>query len=430
MKRLSFVALLLASSALLLASTVTAAPPAPDPDDGAIKLPPGFRALVVADNLGPLRFLTVAPNGDVYVKTREVGIIALRDADGDGRAELKEAFGSGGGTGIALRDGFLYHSTNSSVLRYRMTPGELVPDGRPEVVIKGLPDEKQHEAKSFTFDDAGRLYVEVGSPSNAYGDPDRARGAKGKDPTEFLKTHGGIWRFDPARPNQTQADGLHFSTGHRHILALAFHPVSKSLFGVQHGRDQLSTVDPDHYSADDNAELPAEVMHQLTEGANLGWPSTYYDPMKKARMLGPEYGGDNQKRAEAGKYPEPLVAFPAHWAPMQMAIYAKDQFPAKYRGGAFVAFHGSWNRAPRPQKGYRVAFVPFDEKGMPKGDYETFADGFAGKEEIAQPGDARFRPCGVAVGPDGSLYVADSVKGRVWRIFHVGEKAAAASSVS
>jgi mono/diheme cytochrome c family protein len=116
---------------------------------------------------------------------------------------------------------------------------------------------------------------------------------------------------------------------------------------------------------------------------------------------------------------------------MQMAIYAKDQFPAKYRGGAFVAFHGSWNRAPRPQKGYRVAFVPFDEKGMPKGDYETFADGFAGKEEIAQPGDARFRPCGVAVGPDGSLYVADSVKGRVWRIFHVGEKkAAAASSVS
>jgi mono/diheme cytochrome c family protein len=291
--------------------------------------------------------------------------------------------------------------------------------------VQGLPDEGQHEAKSFAFDGAGRLYVEVGSPSNAYGDPDRARGARGKDPTEFLKTHGGIWRFDPARPNQTQADGFHFSTGHRHILALAWNPVSKLLFAVQHGRDQLSTVDPEHYTDDDNAELPAEVMHVITEGANLGWPFTYWDPLKKARMVAPEYGGDNQKRAEPGQYPDPLVAFPAHWAPMQMAFYEGTQFPAKYRGGAFIAFHGSWNRAPRPQKGYRVAFVPFDEKGMPRGDYETFADGFAGREVIEQTGDARFRPCGLAVGPDGSLYVADSVKGRVWRIFYTGEESKA-----
>jgi glucose/arabinose dehydrogenase/cytochrome c5 len=406
---------------VLLATAGRAELPLPDPDDGAIKLPAGFRALVVADNLGPLRFLTVAANGDVYVKTREVGIIALRDADNDGRAEMKEAFGSGGGTGIAWRSDWLYYSTNSAVYRYRLTPGELTPEGKPEVVVKGLPDEKQHEAKSFTFDDGGRLYVEVGSPSNAYGDPDRARGAKGKDPTEFLKTHGGVWRFDPEKANQTQADGFHFTTGHRHIIALAWNPVSKSLFAVQHGRDQLSTVDPEHYSDDDNAELPAEVMHVMREGVHLGWPYTYWDPLKKARMLGPEYGGDNQKRAEPGKYPDPLVAFPAHWAPMQMAFYLGEQFPAKYRGGAFVAFHGSWNRAPRPQKGYQVAFVPFDEKGMPRGDYETFADGFAGRDEIAKPGDARFRPCGVAVGPDGSLYVADSVKGRVWRIFYTGE---------
>ena len=421
MKRLPF-------AVLLLAAAVRAELPAPDPDDGAIKLPAGFRALVVADNLGPLRFLTVAPNGDVYVKTREVGIIALRDADGDGRAELKESFGAGGGTGIALRDGWLYHSTNSTVLRYRMTPGELTPEGRPEIVVKGLPDEKQHEAKSFTFDDAGRLYVEVGSPSNAFGDPDRARGARGKDPTEFLKTHGGVWRFDPAKTNQTQADGFHLTTGHRHIIALAWNPVSKALFGVQHGRDQLSTVDPEHYNDDDNAELPAEVMHILKEGTHLGWPFTYWDPLKKARMLGPEYGGDKEKRAEAGKYPDPLVAFPAHWAPMQMAFYSREQFPAKYRGGAFIAFHGSWNRAPRPQRGYQVAFVPFDEKGMPRGDYETFADGFAGREVIEKTGDARFRPCGVAVGPDGSLYVADSVKGRVWRIFYTGETKKAATT--
>jgi glucose/arabinose dehydrogenase/mono/diheme cytochrome c family protein len=422
--------MLAVAAAVTLGGTVTmsraASLPKPDPDDGGIKLPPGFHAVVVADNLGKLRHLTVAPNGDLFVKTREGGIIALHDGDGDGRSEVKETFGAGGGTGIAHRDGWLYHSTNSAVFRYKLAPGELKPKGEQETVVSGLPLGQQHEAKAFAFDDQGRLYVEVGSPSNSLGEPDRQKGAKGQDPTEFLKTHGGFWRFDPDKPNQKLSDGFHFSTGHRHIMAIAWHPVSKAFFTVMNGRDQLGTVDPVHYNDDDNAELPAEEMQMLREGINLAWPYTYWDPIKKARMMSPEYGGDNQKRAEAGKYPDPLVAFPAHWAPMQMALYQGEQFPAKYRGGAFVAFHGSWNRAPRPQKGYNVAFVPFDEKGMPRGTYEVFADGFAGKAEFTNPRDARFRPCGVAVGPDGSLYVTDSEKGRVWRIVYTGEKPTAA----
>jgi glucose/arabinose dehydrogenase/cytochrome c553 len=436
---LAFALLLLTASALGLAAgharaqgpsaSPGAGAPAlkPDSDDGDIKLPTGFRALVVADDLGPLRFLTVAANGDVYVKIRDGGIWALRDTDGDGRAESKHKFGSGGGSGIAIRGGWLYHSSNSAVYRYTLRPGELVPrEDDEQLVVSGLPDGRQHNSKSFTFGPNGLLYVEVGSPSNAYGDPDRARGAKGRDATEFLSKHGGFWRFDADKLQQTQADGHHFSTGHRHIMAIDWNPVSKAFFVVQMGRDQLSTVAPEHYTDEDNAEKPSEEMHLLKEGSNLGWPYTYYDPIQKARMVAPEYGGDNTRRAEAGKYPDPLVAFPGHWAPMQLTFYSGRQFPETYRGGAFVTFHGSWNRAPRPQKGYQIAFVRFDEKGMPRGTYETFADGFAGTAEVLRPRDARFRPAGLAEGPDGSLYVSDSVKGRVWRIFYTGEGASPA----
>ena len=419
------------------ARTPPARPPAPaaarptgtaagDAGEAGLRLPDGFHAQVFADDLGPLRFLTVAANGDVFVKTKEGGIIALRDTNGDGRSDVKQTFGSGGGTGIALHDGWLYHSTSTGVYRYRLAAGDLVPKGEPETIVSDLPAGRQHNQKSFAFDEAGQLFVEVGSPSNAYGGAhDRAKGAKGEDPTEFLQTHGGWWRFDPAKPNQKQADGYHFSTGHRHILAVAWNPAAHTFFVVQMGRDNLSTVDPDHYTDEDNAEKPSEDMFVLRDGSNFGWPFTYYDPVQKARMVAPEYGGDNVKRAEAGKYPDPLVAFPGHWAPLQMAFYSGTQFPEKYRGGAFIAFHGSWNRAPKPQKGYNVTFVPFDASGMPSGTYEVFASGFPGVDEFTNPKDARYRPGGLGFGPDGSMFVSDTEKGRVWRIFYKGDGQAA-----
>jgi mono/diheme cytochrome c family protein len=184
-----------------------------------------------------------------------------------------------------------------------------------------------------------------------------------------------------------------------------------------------------HYDELDNAERVSEVMHVLKEGSNFGWPFSYWDPIKKAHMLAPEFGGDNFKRIDPDPYDKPVVAFPAHWAPIGMTLYNGTQFPEKYRGGAFIAFHGSWNRAPRSQAGYKVAFVPFDDKGMPVGTYETFADGFAGKEEFVNTADARFRPCGVAVGPDGSLYVTDTEKGRIWRVMYTGESTTTRATV-
>jgi mono/diheme cytochrome c family protein len=263
--------------------------------------------------------------------------------------------------------------------------------------------------------------VEVGCPFNVYSDGDRQFGAKGKDATEFLKTHGGFWRFDPDRNNQTQADGYHFSTGHRHSLALAWQPTAQAFYMIMMGRDGLNTIDPADYDALDNAERVSEEMHLLKEGVNLGWPYTYYDPIKQARMVAPEFGGDGRKRADPDKYDKPVIAFPGHWAPLQMTVYTGTQFPEKYRGGFFVAFHGSWNRAPRPQEGYNVTFVPVDEHGAPTGKYEVFAHGFPGRNEFYSTSDAHYRPGGVAVGPDGSLYVSDTDKGRIWRIIYTGE---------
>ena len=412
--------------------------PSPDPDNGAITLPPGFRALVVADNLvvgkrvgtsaEKLRGLAVAANGDIYAKGRFGQIFALRDTNGDGRTdEIKEFGPNEGGTHIMLHDGWLYHSSRTAVYRYKYTPGELVPTSELQTIVSKLPAERDHDQKAFAFDDQGRMLVEIGSPYNVYSNPDRQLGAKGMDPTEFQKTYGGFWRFDPNKLNQTQADGVRFSTGHRHSLALVWNTVSKSFFMVQMGRDNLNVVDPAHYDELDNAERVSEVMHQLREGSNLGWPFSYWDPYKKAHMMAPEFGGDNVKKVDPDPYDKPVVAFPAHWAPLQMAMYTTTQFPAKYRNGAFVTFHGSWNRAPRPQGGYQVAFVPFDEKGMPTGTFETFADGFAGKAEFTSTGDARFRPSGLAVGPDGSLYISETEKGRIWRVIYTGEAPARAA---
>lgn len=429
---------------LLMIATVTSQPPSrnlpkPDPDDGGLTLPPGFHALVVADNLvvnrktgasaERLRGIAVAPNGDIYAKTKFGGIFALRDTNGDGRVDEIKEFGPGdGGTHIAFHDGWLYHSSRTAVYRYKYAPGELVPAGPIETVVSGLPAEKDHDAKAFAFDDQGQMLVEIGSPYNVYSKPDRQLGAQGMDATEFQKTYGGFWRFDLRKRNQTQADGVRFSTGHRHALALAWHPVSKSFFMAQMGRDNLNVVDPVHYDALDNAERVSEVMHVVREGSNFGWPYSYWDPIKKAHMVAPEFGGDNLKRVEPDPYDKPVVAFPGHWAPIDMTLYAGTQFPATYRGGAFIAFHGSWNRAPRPQGGYQVAFVPFDEKGMPLGTYETFADDFAGTREFVSTADARYRPIGVAVGPDGSLYVSDSEKGRIWRVMYTGAPAAGAAT--
>jgi glucose/arabinose dehydrogenase len=397
----------------------------PPDEDAGIRVPTGFDGKVFADDLGRARHLAVRDNGDVYVALRTPteggGMAALRDENGDGTADQVGYFGEHAGTGIAIRGGFLYASSDRAIFRYPLPEGgALVPDGPPEIVVEGFPEQRAHASKAFAFDDSGHLYVNVGAPSNACQEQDRTEGSPGQEPCPLLEQHAGLWRFDADKTGQSFADGERFVTGTRNIVALDWNPEADALYFVMHGRDQLHQLFPDRYTAEESAELPAEELHRAREGANYGWPYTYWDQRAGQRMVAPEYGGDGQTAAEEGRYAAPLLAFPGHWAPNDLLFYtAEEGFPAPAAGGAFIAFHGSWNRAPLPQRGYQVVFVPFDG-ATPTGDWVVFADGFKGAEVLADPDDAEFRPMGLAQGPDGALYIADSVEGRIWRVTHEG----------
>jgi glucose/arabinose dehydrogenase len=399
--------------------------PACDPDNGAIRLPDGFCATVVADKLGAARHMTVAANGDIFVAIRNQpnapgGIVALRDTNGDGKADVRERFGEDGGTSIMLRGDYLWFGRDQAIVRYRLKRGSLVPEGPAEIVAGGLPEQRAHPAKGFAFDGKGGLYVNVGAPSNACQAADRKPGVAGQDPCPLLERHGGVWRFDDNTPNQTQAQAKRFATGMRQNFAMAWNSASGSLFLVQHGRDQLDTLWPGRFTTAQNAELPSEEFLRVDEGSNFGWPYCYHDWQQGKRVLMPEYGGDGKEVDRCAQYPAPIVGFPGHWAPNALIFYTGTQFPQRYRGGAFIAFHGSWNRAPLAQAGYNVAFVPFSGPNFVAGKYEVFAEGFAGRTPLMNRDDALYRPTGLAQGPDGSLYVSDDKTGRIWRIVHRG----------
>jgi len=410
------------AAAALTLGPVRAAAPACDADNGGITLPSGFCALVATEGLGSARHMAAAANGDLYVATLggrgqdpSGPLWALRDADGDGKFEIKEAFGATGATGIVLRNGYLYVASPTTVVRYKMTAGRLKPEGEPEVIVSDLPAGRQHEDKGLAFDGRGGMYVNVGAPSNACQTPDRRAKVPGQDPCAMLQTVGGIWKFDENTQGQKQADGTRYSTGMRQMPALAWH--GDALFAAMNNRDQLDTLWPDLFKTEDNVERPAEPLYRVTPNSNFGWPYCFYDYKASRLVLNPEYGGDGTTVGRCSQFDLPAAVYPAHWAPVDLMFYTGTQFPAKYRDGAFIAFHGSWNRAPMPQDGYNVTFQPFAD-GKPSGRFEVFADGFAGASPLMRPNDAKYRADGVAQAPDGSLFISDSQKGRIWRVFY------------
>ncbi|SEW06550.1 Glucose/arabinose dehydrogenase, beta-propeller fold [Chitinophaga sp. YR573] len=413
--------------------------PAADPDNGGLILPGNFEAVVVAEGVGRARHLTVNDNGDIYVKLTyndimdgRGGTVALRDNDNDGKADVIAYFGDykdegGQPAGIAIHDGYLYTSTVKYVLRNKLKAGQLVPDSKTEII---LTDEDKdlfrhwHSAKPLCFDNDGHMYVPFGAPTDAAQDiksagPAGMPGGKGLDPAPDLEWHAGIWQFSADKAGQTQKDGVKYATGIRSALGLAWSPLDNTLYSVVNGMDNFHTRYPGVFTAWQAAVLPAETFVKVKEHADFGWPYAYYDQMQGKNVLQPGYGGDGKIVGRASKFDTPLIGFPGHWAPMDLLFYQGNQFPERYKKGAFIAFHGSTDRSPYPQAGYIVCFVPF-ENGAPTGKWEVFADGFTGVDTVMNTSDAVYRPMGLATGPDGSLYISESNKGKIWRVMYKG----------
>jgi glucose/arabinose dehydrogenase len=360
-----------------------------DPDNGGLVLPEDFCATLVASQLGPVRQLAVAPNGDLYAalsgKARDGagGVLAFRDRDGDGKPDERANFGPSGGNDVKIHNGYVYFALNNRVVRYPLGGGKLEPGEKEETVVADLPQDGGHVAKSLAFGPGNAMYVNIGSKTNNCQKIDRLPASRGRDPCPELARRAGMWRFSADRLDQR------FS----------------ALFAAVHGRDQLS--DNWGFSNEVNANNPGEELVRVESGRDYGWPYCYYSNQYRKKVLSPEYGGDGEKVGRCATAATPILAFPGHWAPMALAFYTSDAFGPKYKDGLFAAFHGSWNRAPLPQEGYRVVFVPF-ANGRPTGEYSTFA--------TEKGGPTSLRASGVAVDPDGSLYISADQNGKIWKV--------------
>jgi len=351
----------------------------PRPGGAALRVPRGFRVIEAASGFEMPRRMTLSPSGEVFLADAGAGtILVLRDEDGDGKFDGRSIFAEGLDRpfGLAFAPGALFVGTPGAILRFPYEKGSREPAG-PAVRLLQLP-KGGHWTRDVVHDEkTGRIYVSVGSQGNRS--------------EEFFPRASVFW-FDRTDENP---EPMAYATGLRNPVALAREPVTGALWTVVNEMDGLGD------------ELPPDWAAGLVEGAFYGWPYAYAGDI-------PVPGLDAEHRARVAKARRPDVLLRAHSAPLGIAFYDQARFPAHFRGGAFVALHGSWNAAER--RGYEVVYLPFRE-GKALGWSERFLDGWAlGPDRKEVWG----RPVGLLVDRDGSLLVSDDGGGRVWRVRHEG----------
>lgn len=356
----------------LLALSIWRPDPAAAQTGPRFTLPPGFAIDVFADGVGSIRLMAFDPAGTILVSEPSRGrVLTLPDKNGDARADaaLTVVDGLDSPHGLAFKDGALYVAETGRVLRFRYDPAAMKASDQT-VVVPNLPRGQQHWSRTVVFGPDGHMYVSVGSSCNVCRESDKRRAA--------------VVRYNADGSGETI-----FASGLRNAVGLAFHPA-----GVL-----WATVNERDWRGDD---APSEYVTEVKPGAFYGWP----DCMAVAGELKPDTRFDRNARCDG--VTRATREIQAHSAPIGIAFYTGTQFPPEYRGSAFVAYRGSWNRSV--PTGYKVVVVRFRD-GRPTA-VEDFITGWL--EGASSWG----RPVDVIVGRDGALYVSDQGAGRIYRITH------------
>jgi glucose/arabinose dehydrogenase len=345
------------------------------PDSAQLQVPAGFEVNLYADNVQGPRTMVYAPNGDLFVAQPNAGsVLIVRDKNNDGTADERIVYAEGlaGVYGIAFHDGYIYLGKNDSVVRSRYKNGDTQLQGTPEKLIT-LPT-GGHSTRNILFSrDGKKLYVAVGSASNKNAGEDPMRAA--------------VSEYNPDGSGHRI-----FASGLRNPVGMALQPGTDAIWVTVNERDTLGD------------DLVPDYTTSIKDGGFYGWPYSYigsnYDPEHQGKMP------DLVKRAII-----PDVLLPAHSAAVGIAFYTGTQFPQRYRNGAFVGLHGSWNRSKL--SGYRVVFVPF-QNGKPSGPPEDFVTGWIVND--GNPGTAWGRPAVPLTASDGSLLISSDVGNKIWRV--------------
>ena len=344
----------------------------PRPKAAMPAVPKGFTISLFASGLFDPRFMALAPNGDVFVSEPDADKVTLLHGG--------KAYDFAGGMdhphGLAFHDGALYVGDLTAVWRLAYTNGVLKAGARVRITTDGFGPRGGHSTRDIAFDRNGALYVAIGSMSNVDEEaPPRATVQK-VDAQGHLST---------------------FTSGTRNPVGIALYPGTDDLYITVNERDGYGD------------EMVPDYMTRIQRGDFFGWPYAYLGAHPD-----PSFGGKRPDLVAKAKIPD--VLFEAHSAPLGLVFYEGGQFPADYKGDAFVALHGSWNSS-RPH-GYMVARIPFDH-GRPKGDYQEFVTGFwDGK---SSPARVWGRPAGLLIAADGSLLISDDVGKVIWRVAYTGK---------